>query len=144
MRLSARFALPLLVVLSACSSTPEVTTWLTPYRIDVRQGNHVTQEMMAQLQTGQSKDQVRYILGTPLVTDIYHAERWDYIYRFQPGRGEAEQRRVTIIFSDDKLARIEGDVVGKESSITHGVVEIEARPSDGMKLETGMSFPNQE
>lgn len=141
MNRSACFALPLLAALSACSSTPEIPSLLTPYRIDVRQGNYVTQEMVSQLQAGQSKDQVRYILGTPLVTDIFHAERWDYIYRFQPGHGEAQQRRITVIFSDGKLARIEGDVMGKESSITRGVVEIAPAPKESMKVETGMTLP---
>jgi outer membrane protein assembly factor BamE len=136
-------ALPLLVALSACGSAPKITSLLTPYRIDVRQGNYVTQEMVAQLQTGQSKDQVRYILGTPLVMDIYHAERWDYIYRFQPGRGEAQQRRIAIIFSDGKLARIEGDVMSKESSITQGVVEIAPAGAESMKVETGMTLPEK-
>lgn len=143
MNYPACLTLPLLVALSACSSAPEIPSLLTPYRIDIRQGNHVTQEMVDQLQVGQSKDQVRYILGTPLVTDIFHAERWDYIYRFQPGHGEAQQRRITIIFSDGKLARIDGDVMGKESSITRGVVEIGPASQDSMKLETGMSLPEK-
>lgn len=138
-------ALPLFVaMLTACSSTPEIPSLLTPYRIDVRQGNHITQEMVAQLKPGQSRDQVRFILGTPLVSDPYHAERWDYVYRFQPGHGEAQQRRITIFFSDDKLSRIAGDVMSKETSITQGVVEIEPVEKVGMKVETGMTFPNQQ
>ncbi|MBP9712502.1 MAG: outer membrane protein assembly factor BamE [Sterolibacterium sp.] len=135
------FALPLLVVLTACSSTPEISSLLTPYRIDVRQGNYVTQEMVTQLKTGQSRDQVRFILGTPLVADPFHAERWDYVYRFQPGHGEAQQRRITIFFSDDKLSRIAGDVMGKETAITQGVVEIEPVEKTGMKVESGMTLP---
>jgi len=103
-------AVPVLI-LAGCSSTPEITSYLTPYRIDIRQGNFVSQEMVAQLKLGQSKDQVRFILGTPLVTDLFHADRWDYVYRFQPGRGEAQQRRLAVYFADGKLARIDGDVV---------------------------------
>ena len=117
-----RFLLLLLPFVAACSSVsdfgsrlssslPEVGSRLHPYRVDVRQGNWVTQEMVAQLKTGQTKDQVRFILGTPLLTDIFHADRWDYVYRLQPGRGEVEQRRVTVFFSEGKLARITGDVV---------------------------------
>lgn len=102
------FALPLL---AACSSTPDITSRLTPYRIDVRQGNFVTQEMIAQLKTGLSKDQVRFILGTPLVADMFHADRWDYVYRFQPGHGEAQERRIVVYFADGKLSRVAGDVV---------------------------------
>lgn len=134
---------PLLVALTACSGTPEIPSVLTPYRIDVRQGNHVTEEMVSQLKPGQSKEQVRFILGTPLVMDAFHAERWDYIYRLQPGRGDAQQRRLTIFFSDNKLARIAGDVMGKETSITRGVVEIESVEKTGMKIESGMTFPEK-
>ena len=114
---------------------------MTPYRIDVRQGNYVTQEMVSQLKTGQSMDQVRFILGTPLVADPFHAERWDYVYRFQPGHGEAQQRRITVYFSDGKLARITGDVMSKELSITQGVVEIEPMSKSTMKVESGMTLP---
>ena len=91
---------------------PEVTSVVTPYRIDIRQGNYITQEMVAQLKPGMTRDQVRFILGTPLVADIFHAERWDYIYRFKPGRGEVQQRRFTVFFEDHKLVRVAGDVVG--------------------------------
>jgi outer membrane protein assembly factor BamE len=84
---------------------------LSPYRIDVRQGNLVTQEMAAQLKPGMSRDQVRFVLGTPLLADPFHAERWDYVYRFKPGYGDAQQRRLTVFFQDGKLARVEGDVV---------------------------------
>lgn len=140
---STFLTLPLLLVLTACSGTPEIPSILTPYRIDVRQGNHVTEEMVSQLKPGQSKEQVRFILGTPLVMDAFHAERWDYLYRLQPGRGEAQQRRLTIFFSDDKLARITGDVMSKETSITRGVVEIESVEKTGMKVEPGMTFPGK-
>lgn len=115
-------AIPLL---AACSSTPEsrgtapgtssafgVIDRLHPYRIDVRQGNMVTQEMVAQLRPGQTKDQVRFVLGTPLLTDIFHADRWDYVFRLQKGNGEIQQRRLVVFFENGKLIRVGGDVVG--------------------------------
>lgn len=107
----SRLLLPSLVFLAACSGSPEVTSYLSPYRIDVRQGNYVTQEMVARLKPGMNKDQVRFALGTPLVTDIFHADRWDYVYRFEPGRGEVQSRRLIVYFEDDKLVRVGGDVV---------------------------------
>ncbi len=107
----SRLLLPSLVFLAACSGSPEVTSYLSPYRIDVRQGNYVTQEMVARLKPGMSKDQVRFALGTPLVTDLFHADRWDYIYRFKPGRGELQSRRLVVHFENDKLVRVGGDVV---------------------------------
>ena len=107
-----------LMALSGCSSLPEFSSWLTPYRIDVRQGNFVTPEMVAQLKLGQSRDQVRFILGTSLLTDPFHADRWDYLYRFQPGRGEPQQRHLTVYFADNKLARIDGDIAASQPAAT--------------------------
>lgn len=151
-------ALPTLVVLAGCSGMPEVPSMpsmssissvLTPYHIDVRQGNFVTQEMMAQIKVGQSKDQVRYILGTPLVTDMFHADRWDYIYRFQPGRGEVQQRRMAVYFSDGKLLRVSGDVVTSDRAVappaTPDSQKTEPVSTDSgkeaMKLESSMAAP---
>lgn len=106
----------LLPLLAACSNTPQITNYLSPYRIDVRQGNFVTQEMVAQLKPGQTRDQVRFILGSPLVADMFHSDRWDYVYRFRPGRGEVQQRTLTVFFQDNKLTRVAGDVVAEEGS----------------------------
>lgn len=105
-----------LVFLAACSGTPEIAGGLAPYRIDVRQGNYVSQEMAARLKPGMSKDQVRFILGTPLVADIFHANRWDYVYRFQPGRGEPQERRLVVFFEDGKLVRVGGDVATAQTA----------------------------
>ncbi len=110
-----RFLL-LLPFLAACSNAPVITSVLTPYRIDVRQGNFVTQEMVAQLKPGLSREQVRFILGSPLVADMFHVDRWDYVYRFQPGHGEAQQRGLTVFFQDNKLTRVAGDVVAEDGS----------------------------
>ena len=105
-----------LPLLAACSNTPQITNYLSPYRIDVRQGNFVTQEMVAQLKPGLTRDQVRFILGSPLVADMFHIDRWDYVYRFQPGHGEVQQRTLTVFFQDNKLTRVAGDVVAEEGS----------------------------
>ena len=87
---------------------------VTPYRIEIQQGNYVTQETVSQLKAGMSKDQVRNILGTPLLTDIFHANRWDYIYYRELADGSREQRRLVVHFdAGEKLARLEGDVVAK-------------------------------
>ena len=95
---------------AGCSPTA-VSDFVKPYRIDIRQGNFVTQEMVSQLKPGMSRDQVRFVLGTPLVSDIFHADRWDYVYRFRPGKGaDTQERRLAVIFADDRLARVEGDV----------------------------------
>ena len=89
--------------------------WLSPYRIDIQQGNYVSQEMVAKLKRGMSKEQVRYILGTPLVADIFHADRWDYVYTLdRPGEAPV-RRRLAVFFEDDRLARLDGDVRAPEA-----------------------------
>ncbi|MGH8509214.1 MAG: outer membrane protein assembly factor BamE [Gammaproteobacteria bacterium] len=80
------------------------------YRIDVQQGNVVTQEMLAQLEAGMDRSKVRYIMGTPLLADVFHQDRWDYVYTQQDGGGTPAQRRVSLYFEQDHLARIGGDV----------------------------------
>ena len=110
-----RFLL-LLPFMAACSNTPHFTSYLSPYRIDVRQGNFVTQEMVTQLKPGLSREQVRFILGSPLVADMFHADRWDYVYRFQPGRGELQQRNLTVFFEANKLARVAGDRAAEDDA----------------------------
>jgi outer membrane protein assembly factor BamE len=110
--------------------------------------------MVSQLKLGQSRDQVRFILGTALLTDPFHADRWDYIYRFQPGHGEAQQRRMAVYFADGKLVRIDGDVSSNPSASAAAtlaaqpasrVIEIGPSASAGdknsTKPESGKSEP---
>lgn len=133
-----RSLLAVLPLLAACASAPDVSSYLSPYRIDVRQGNYVSQEMVAQLKPGLTRDQVRFILGSPLIADMFHADRWDYIYRFQPGRGEVQERRLGVFFKDGKLTRVDGDVVGFASASpvepqpTQRIIEI-AAPAEARK-----------
>ncbi len=102
-------------LLGACSTVPRI---INEYKIDVQQGNVVTQEMVSQLRPGQSKDQVRFILGTPLLMDIFHANRWDYVYSLRQGRtGETERRQFSVFFdADGKLTRVAGDVAATNAS----------------------------
>lgn len=82
------------------------------YRIEIQQGNYVTQEMVAQLRNGMTREQVRYVLGTPLVTDIFHADRWDYVFYRERSSGDFEQRRLAVFFDKEgRLVRLEGDVI---------------------------------
>jgi outer membrane protein assembly factor BamE len=96
------------VLLAGCVPTLPA---LAPFKMDIQQGNVVTQEMVAKLQPGMTRSQVRFALGTPLVVDPFRTNRWDYVYRFEKGGKLAEHRHIVVIFQDDKLARIEGDVV---------------------------------
>ncbi len=97
------------VLLAACSTKP---SFINEYKIDVQQGNVLTQEMVAQLKPGQTKDQVRFLLGTPLIADIFHQQRWDYVYRYQSGQtGKVESRKFAVFFdAQGRLTRVDGDV----------------------------------
>jgi len=103
------FLIPVFL-LSGCSYVPRIPG-VTPFRIEIQQGNYISQEMVAQLKPGMSKEQVRLALGTPLLADIFHADRWDYVYyRDKPGE-KRDQRKLTVFFEDGKLNRLDGDVV---------------------------------
>jgi outer membrane protein assembly factor BamE len=98
----------LVAALAACSGNP-----LAPYRMEIQQGNYITQEAVSQLKPGMTKEQVRFVLGTPLINDIFHENRWDYVFMLTRNRSSPlEERRLTVFF-DPKgvLDRLEGDVV---------------------------------
>lgn len=100
-----------LAVVAGCSSWPSLPRLLAPYRVEIQQGNYVTQEQVSQLYKGMTRDQVRYLLGTPLLADLFHADRWDYVFRrLRANSRELEERRLTLFFADGKLDRVEGDV----------------------------------
>lgn len=80
------------------------------YRPTIQQGNVVTQEQINELQPGMTKRQVRFLLGTPMLTDVFHANRWDYAYTKGVGSRPEEIRQVTVFFEEDRLVRIAGDM----------------------------------
>ena len=98
----------ILLALSACSGLGSLE-FPGVYKIGIPQGNIITQEMIDQLRPGMTKRQVTFVMGTPLVRDPYHQDRWDYVYNYQPGGGIRGQERVTIYFVDDGLVRFTGD-----------------------------------
>ena len=104
-----RVALIALLLLSACG-VPRIPG-ITPYKPEIQQGNYISQDLIAQVKPGMTREQVRFLLGTPLLTDIFHADRWDYVYWRETTDGKRDQRRVALFFADNKLARMEGDVV---------------------------------
>jgi len=89
--------------LSAC--------FLVPHKVEVQQGNYVDQEMMSKLQMDMTRSQVLFVLGTPLVTDAFHPDRWDYVYLTGRAGDVNRERGITVVFSENRLVRIEGDVV---------------------------------
>jgi outer membrane protein assembly factor BamE len=99
------------LLLAGCGSIKNPVDAITPYKIDVPQGNVVTQDMLDRLKPGMTQSQVRFVLGTPLVVDPFHANRWDYVYRLEKAGRVVEQRRITVVFENDVLKGVEGDVV---------------------------------
>jgi outer membrane protein assembly factor BamE len=81
------------------------------YKISIPQGNIITQDMVDQLRPGMTKRQVIFVMGTPLVRDPFHQDRWDYVYNFQPGGGIRGQERVSVFFVEDALTNFTGDFI---------------------------------
>src|SRR5262249_61973826 len=97
-------------LVAGCGFIPRIPG-VTPYRIEIQQGNYVSQEMVSQLKPGMTKEQVRFILGTPMVTDIFHSDRWDYVYWRETPAGARERRNLTVLFEQGQLARSHGHMV---------------------------------
>lgn len=85
-----------------------------PYRFEIQQGNFVSSEMVGQLKTGMTRDQVRYTLGSPMVTPLFRADQWHYVFYQRKTSGDMVERRLTLYFQDGQLARWEGDAMPSE------------------------------
>lgn len=118
-QVSTSLVIAMCLCLGACSSLrdklPSAEGLVTPYRIDILQGNVVTREQAKALQPGLTRDQVRGLLGSPLLTSVFHADRWDYVFTFKRQGQAAQQRRLTVFFKGDVLERHEADELPSES-----------------------------
>jgi outer membrane protein assembly factor BamE len=108
-----RYLFLLLVLL--CTSCGTALPTIKPYKLDVQQGNVVTSKMLLQLRPGMTKSQVRFIMGTPLIQDSFHGNRWDYVYQMREGGKLKEQRRVIMDFENELLKSVRGDVIPSDS-----------------------------
>ncbi|MDO4637358.1 MAG: outer membrane protein assembly factor BamE [Lautropia sp.] len=95
--------------LTGCASDRSHSGFLEPYRFAIAQGNYINQQMLDEVHHGMTPDEVRLRLGTPLLADVFHPNRWEYVFRFQYPNGDAELRRVTIFFADGKVNDIRHD-----------------------------------
>lgn len=111
--------LPLLGSLAACGSlnraSDRMASVVTPYKIDIVQGNVVSREQREALKEGMSRLEVRDILGTPLLASVFHADRWDYVFTLRRQGFEPQARRLTVFFKADRLARVEADALPSEA-----------------------------
>ena len=119
-----KFTLFVLLIITGCSflpSVPSVPSVL--YRIDVQQGNVITQEMVDKLKPGMTRSQVRFVLGTALIDDVFHKDRWDYVYRLVQHGNLVDEYKLTVFFEDDKLVRTDGDFSDSLASVSPKLIE---------------------
>src|SRR5512140_1578217 len=102
-----------------CSSfdrvSESIVSPITPYKVEVVQGNFVSREQVAALKPGMSRQQVRDILGTPLVTDVFHTDRWDYVFTLKRQGVSQQSRKFTVFFNKEGMDRVEGDEMPSEA-----------------------------
>lgn len=116
---------PLILALAACvaasgcgsfdNASRRLTDSITPYKVEVVQGNFVSREQVEALKPGMSRLQVRDILGTPLVTSVFHSDRWDYVFTLKRKGVEPQARKLAVFFKGDALERFEGDTMPSEA-----------------------------
>jgi outer membrane protein assembly factor BamE len=99
-----------IIVLWGCQYVP-MLPGISTYRIDIQQGNVVTQDMVAKLKPGMTRQQVRFVMGTPPIVDPFRTDRWDYVYYLKRGDKVIEHRRLILVFDGEALKQVEGDVV---------------------------------
>jgi outer membrane protein assembly factor BamE len=156
-KLGAIAGLTLLLLLSGCASTKgqksggagettkvgdtqvvaptgfrKLISYVSPYKITVQQGNFISQEMVSQLKEGMTREQVRFLLGTALLTDMFHEDRWDYPFRLLKPSGELITSRVTVIFKNNTVARFEGGNLPSEKEYLAHIADSAIK----LKIET--------
>jgi len=144
-----KLLLPALIIsttlISGCGSSMPT---IKPFKMDIQQGNVVTSKMLLQLKPGMTKSQVRFIMGTPLVVDSFHKDRWDYFYQMRQAGKIVEQRRVILDFEKELLTKVRGDVVPQgaagaanggadtgESNVVSAPITVEPRPKETSMLD---------
>ncbi|MBC5764066.1 outer membrane protein assembly factor BamE [Ramlibacter albus] len=126
------------------SASNRIAGMITPYKVEVVQGNFVSREQVEALKPGISRQQVREVLGTPLVTSLFHADRWDYVFTLKRQGVEPQQRKLTVFFKGDALDRFEGDTMPSEAEFVAAldkrkagkVPPLEATPEQLKRYET--------
>ena len=119
------------LLLSACSTIDDPVARtirkVTPYRVEVVQGNFVSKEQVQALRVGMSRNQVKDILGTPLIASVFHSDRWDYAFAIVRKGTKPQQRQLSVYFKDDLYVRFEGDDLPSESEFAERIVVPEDR-----------------
>jgi len=108
------------------------------YKLDINQGNYLSQDMVDKLKVGQTKAQVKTTLGTPLITSAFRDNRWDYVYEFSSAGRLREHRQFTVYFKDDLLARWEGDEMPQSAQDLNRVAATRSLPDDPYGQDAGI------
>ena len=137
------FIFLLALVLTACGSYSANVPSIKPYKMDIQQGNVITPKMMMQLRPGMSKSQVRFIMGTPLLVDSFHGDRWDYFYQMRKEGKIIEERRVILEFDGEALKHVRGDVIpaGSDANVDKapsGLTQPHSVPAKAPVKEKGL------
>ena len=117
----------LILLAVLCVSCGTALPTVKPYKLDVQQGNVVTSKMLLQLHPGMTKSQVRFIMGTPLIQDSFHGNRWDYVYQLREVGKVIEQRHVILDFENELLKTVRGDVIPSGSGKASATEDIGTR-----------------
>jgi outer membrane protein assembly factor BamE len=128
--LSSTAGLLAATLLGACSSLQSSDNFLgfiTPYRVEVVQGNVLTREQVALVKPGQTRAQVRDVLGSPLLTDTFHADRWDYVFTIRRQGAEPQQRKVLVLFEGDRLKSISAQDLPSEREFVASIDTFKSR-----------------
>ena len=132
-RLTAALVAAAAVLAAGCSRLPDIPV---PglYRVDIRQGNALDDAALARLEPGMTRSKVLHLLGTPAIDDIFHADRWEYLFSYSPGGEPSQWRRITLYFDGDRLARIEGDLLPPDAIVVEPeaakVIRVPPRPPE--------------
>lgn len=119
------------VALSGCSNTSSISSnigkinpvsWITPYRVDVIQGNFISREQIDMLKLGMTRAQVKDLLGTPLLASVFHADRWDYVFTLRRQGIASQAFKYTVFFKGDQLERFAGDTMPSEAEFIASLV----------------------
>ena len=111
-------------LLSGCSGLPttdRVFGLVTPYKVEVVQGNVITKEQAALIKPGQTRTQVRDILGSPLLMDVFHADRWDYVFTIRRQGAEPQKRQVVVLFDGDQLKSMQAPELPSERDFVNSI-----------------------
>lgn len=144
-RAALALALPLILPLAlvACTSVGDASRAamhkITPYKVEVVQGNFVSKEQVQALQPGMSRQQVREILGSPLLTSVFHADRWEYVFTMKRKGVPEQTRKLTVFFDGESFARAEGDEMPSEEEFIASL----SKPKGKLKIPPLEATPEQ-